>query len=123
MGSRARRRRSTRVAVMLVGLTILSSCLPSRKRGLDIEGQLNYKLEELNLLLPPSIHLQWLKTNDTIALIDVNPVTGTYHVLAESRTQEQMIENAAVLIRVLKRAHASRFKKHQEKLELEKAEK
>jgi hypothetical protein len=93
MGSRARRRRSTRVAVMLVGLTISSSSSPSRKRGVDIEGQLNYKLEELNLLLP-SMHLQWLKTNDTIALIDVNPVTGTYHVLAQSRTQEQMIENA-----------------------------
>jgi hypothetical protein len=107
---------------MLVALTILSSCLPSRKRGLDIAGQLNYKLEELNLLLP-SMHLQWLKTNDTIALIDVNPVTGTYHVLAQSRTQEQMVENAAVLVRVLRRAHASRFKKYQEKLEREKAEK
>jgi hypothetical protein len=122
MGSRARRR-STSVAVMLVALTILSSCLPSRKRGLDIEGQLNYKVEELNLLLPLSMHLQWLKTNDTIALIDVNPVTGTYHVLAQSRTQEQMVENAAVLVRVLRRAHASRFKKYQEKLEREKAEK
>ena len=93
------------MAVMLVGLTILSSSSPSRKRGLDIEGQLNYKLEELNLLLPPSMHLQWLKTNDTIALIDVNPVTGTYHVLAQTKTREQMIENAAFLIRVLKRAH------------------
>jgi hypothetical protein len=121
MGSRARRR-STSVAVMLVALTILSSCLPSRKRGLDIAGQLNYKLEELNLLLP-SMHLQWLKTNDTIAIIDVNPITGTYHVLAQSGTQEQMVENAAVLVRVLRRAHASRFKKYQEKLEREKAEK
>jgi hypothetical protein len=109
MGSRARRR-STRVAVMLVGLTILSSSSPSRERGVDIKGQLNYKLEELNLLLP-SMDLQWLKTNDTIALIDVNPITRTYHVLAQSRTQEQMIENAAALIRVLKIAHASRFKK------------
>jgi hypothetical protein len=34
-----------------------------------------------------------------------------------------MIENAALLIRVLKRAHASRFKKYQEKLEQEKVEK
>jgi hypothetical protein len=33
-----------------------------------------------------------------------------------------MIENAAVLVRVLKRAHAGRFKKYQEKLEREKAE-
>jgi len=88
----------------------------------DTDDQLIDKLQELNLLLP-SMHLQWLKTNDTIALIDVNPVTGTYHVLAQSRTQEQMIENAAVLIRVLKRAHASRFKKYQEKLEREKVEK
>ncbi|HKH86358.1 MAG TPA: hypothetical protein VKA40_07390 [Nitrososphaera sp.] len=89
---------------------------------MDTDDQLIDKLQELNLLLP-SMHLQWLKTNDTIALIDVNPVTGTYHVLAQSRTQEQMIENAAVLIRVLKRAHASRFKKYQEKLEREKVEK
>ncbi len=68
------------------------------------------------------MHLQWLKTNATIALIDVSPVTGTYHVLAQTKTREQMIENAAVLIRVLKRAHASRFKKYQENLEKEKAE-
>jgi hypothetical protein len=88
----------------------------------DTDDQLIDKLQELNLLLP-SMHLQWLKTNDTIALIDVNPVTGTYHVLAQSRTQEQMIENAAVLIRVLKRAHASRFKKYQVKLERENVEK
>jgi hypothetical protein len=33
-----------------------------------------------------------------------------------------MVENAAILISVLKRAHASRFKKYQEKLEREKAE-
>jgi hypothetical protein len=105
----------------LFSLTILSSSSPLKKKGLDIEGQLNYELQELNLLLP-SMHLQWLKTNDTIALIDVNPVTGTYHVLAQSRTQEQMIENAAVLVRVLRRAHASRFRKYQEKLESEKAE-
>jgi hypothetical protein len=31
-----------------------------------------------------------------------------------------MIESAAVLVRVLKRAHAIRFKKYQEKLEKEK---
>jgi hypothetical protein len=122
MGSRARRRRSTRVEAVLVlfSLTVLSSSSPSRKRGLDIEGQLNDKLQELNLLLPPSMHLQWLKTNDTIALIDVNPVTGTYDVLAQTRMREQMTENAAVLIRVLKRAHTSRFKKYQGKLEREK---
>jgi hypothetical protein len=41
-------------------------------------------------------------------------------VLAQARSQEQMIENAAVLVRVLKRAHASRFKKYQERLEREK---
>jgi hypothetical protein len=113
------------VAVMLVGLTILSSCLPSRKRGLDIEGQLNYKLEQLNLLLP-DMHLQWLINKNakaTVALIDVNPVGGSYQVLAQARTQEQMVESAAVLIRVLRRAHASRFKKYQEKLEREKTEK
>jgi len=61
------------------------------------------------------MHLQWLFNNNndtkaTVALIDVNPIGGSYQVLAESRTQEQMIENAAVLIRVLRRAHASRFK-------------
>jgi hypothetical protein len=39
------------------------------------------------------------------------------HVGVCPSRQEQMIENAAVLIRVLKRAHASRFKKYQEKLE------
>jgi hypothetical protein len=33
-----------------------------------------------------------------------------------------VIENAAVLVRVLKRAHTSRFKKYQVKLEQEKAE-
>jgi len=69
------------------------------------------------------MHLQWLNTNATFALVDVNPVTGSYHVLAQARTQEQMVESAAVLVRVLRRAHASRFKKYQEKLEREKAEK
>jgi hypothetical protein len=57
------------------------------------------------------------------ALIDINPVNGKYQVLAQSSTQGQMIENAAVLVRVLKRAHASRFKKYQEKLQREKEEK
>jgi hypothetical protein len=33
------------------------------------------------------------------------------------------VENAAVLVRMLRRAHASRFKNYQEKLEREKAEK
>jgi hypothetical protein len=69
------------------------------------------------------MHLQWLNTNSIVALIDVNPVNGKYQVLAQASTQEQMIENAAVLVRVLKRAHASRFKKYQEKLEREKTEK
>jgi hypothetical protein len=70
------------------------------------------------------MHLQWLiNTNASVALVDVNPVTGSYHVLVQASTQEQMMENAAVLVRVLKRAHASRFKKYQEKLEREKAEK
>jgi hypothetical protein len=36
--------------------------------------------------------------------------------------QEHMVENAAVLVRML-RAHASRFKNYQEKLERDKAEK
>lgn len=92
-----------------------------RRRGLNADSQLNYELEELNLLLP-SMHLQWLNSNSTVALINVNPVSGTYHVLAQSRTREQMVENAAVLVRVLRRAHASRFKKYQEELEHEKAE-
>jgi hypothetical protein len=65
-------------------------------RGLDIERQLNYKLQELNLLLPPSMHLQWLKTNATIALIDVNPVTRTCHMLAQTTTREQMSDNDAI---------------------------
>jgi hypothetical protein len=69
------------------------------------------------------MHLQWLNTKANFALIDVNPVGRSYQVLAQARTQEQMIENAAVLVRVLKRVHASRFKKYQEKLEKEKAEK
>ena len=51
------------------------------------------------------MHLQWLNTNAIVALIDANSVSGTYHVLAKTRTREQMIENAAFLIRVLKRAH------------------
>jgi hypothetical protein len=89
---------------------------------LDIDGQLSYYLEQLNLLLP-QMHLQWLNTKTCFALIDVNPVGGSYQVLAQASTQQQMIENAAVLVRVLKRAHASRFKKYQEKLECEKAEK
>lgn len=38
-------------------------------------------------------------------------------------SQEHMVENAAVLVRMLRRAHASRFKIYQEKLEREKAEK
>ena len=72
------------------------------------------------------MHLQWLINKNakaTVALIDVNPVGGSYQVLAQARTQEQMVESAAVLIRVLRRAHASRFKKYQEKLEREKTEK
>jgi hypothetical protein len=89
---------------------------------LDIDRQLNYYLEQLNLLLP-KMHLQWLNTKANFALIDVNPVGRSYQVLAQARTQEQMIENAAVLVRGLKRVHASRFKKYQEKLEKEKAEK
>jgi hypothetical protein len=89
---------------------------------LDDNSQLNYYLEQLNLLLP-NMHLQWLNTKASFALIDVNPVGGSYQVLAQASTQEQMIENAAVLVRVLRRAHASRFKKYQEKLEREKAEK
>jgi hypothetical protein len=48
------------------------------------------------------MHLQWLNSKATVALIDVNPIGGTYHVLAQTRTQEQMVENAAVLVRVLK---------------------
>jgi hypothetical protein len=56
-------------------------------------------------------------------LIDVSPVGGKYQVLAPASTQEQMIENAVVLVRVLRRTHASRFKKYQEKLEREKMEK
>ena len=68
------------------------------------------------------MHLQWLNMKNTVGLIDVNPVGGSYQVLAQASTQEQMIENAAVLVRVLRRAHASRFKKYQEKLEQEKAE-
>jgi hypothetical protein len=94
----------------------------SKRRGLDIDSKLNYYLEQLNLLLP-NMHLQWLSTKSTVALIDVSPVNGSYQVLAQASAQEQMIENAAVLVRVLKRAHASRFRKYQEKLELEKAEK
>jgi hypothetical protein len=90
---------------------------------LDIDSQLNYYLEQLNLLLP-NMHLQWLNnTKASFALIDVNPVSEKYQVLAQATTQEQMVENAAVLVRVLRRAHASRFKKYQEKLEQEKAEK
>jgi hypothetical protein len=92
---------------------------------LDIDSELNYYLEQLNLLLP-DMHLQWLFNKNAkanFALIDVNPVGGSYQVLAQARTQEQMIENAAVLVRVLKRAYASRFKKYQEKLEREKADK
>ena len=68
------------------------------------------------------MHLQWLSTKSTVALIDVNPVSGKYQMLAQANTQQQMIENAAVLVRVLKRAHASRFKNYQENLEREKAE-
>jgi hypothetical protein len=68
------------------------------------------------------MHLQWLNTNTKVALIDLNPVTGAYHVLAQASTQEQMAQNAVVLVRVLKRAHANRFKKYQERLEREKAE-
>ena len=109
--------------VTVVTLTILGSTSPHKKRGLDIDSELNYYLEQLNLLLP-NMHLQWVfnNTKATVALIDVNPVGGSYQVLAQSTTEEQMIENAAVLVRVLKRAHASRFKKYQEKLEREKAE-
>ena len=55
------------------------------------------------------MHLQWLSTKSTVALIDVNPVSGKYQMLAQANTQQQMIENAAVLVRVLKRAHASRL--------------
>ncbi len=69
------------------------------------------------------MHLQWLNTNAKIALIDVNPVGGSYQVLAQASTPEQIIENAAVLVRVQKRAHASRFKKYQQALEGEKSEK
>jgi len=90
--------------------------------GTDVDSQLNYYLEQLNLLLP-HMHLQWLNTNAKVILIDVNPLGGSYHVLAQARTQKHMVENAAVLVRVLKRAHASRFKKYQEKLEREKVEK
>jgi hypothetical protein len=50
------------------------------------------------------MHLQWLNTNSIVALIDVNPVNGKYQVLAQASTQastqEQMIENAAVLVRL-----------------------
>ena len=89
-------RRGTR-GVARVTFAILSSYFPSKKRrGLDIERQLNYKLQELNLLLPPSMHLQWLKTNATIALIDVNPVTRTCHMLAQTTTREQMSDNDAI---------------------------
>jgi hypothetical protein len=41
------------------------------------------------------MHLQWLFNNNTkatVALIDVNPVGGSYQVLAQSTTEEQMIE-------------------------------
>ncbi len=71
------------------------------------------------------MHLQWLNNNTQtkIALIDINPVNGKYQVLAQANTQQQMIENVAVLVRVLKRAHASRFIKYQEKLEKEKEQK
>jgi hypothetical protein len=86
---------------------------------LDIDTHQNYYLEKLNLLLP-DIHLQWLSTKSTVALVDINPVNGKDQVLAQASTQEQMVENAAVLIRALKRAHASGFKKYQEKLEKEK---
>lgn len=41
------------------------------------------------------MHLQWLRTKASVALIDVNPVSGTYHVLAHTTTREQMVENAA----------------------------
>ena len=84
------------------------------------DSELNYYLEQLDLLLP-NMHLQWLNTKEAkIALIDVNPVSGSYQALAQASSREQMIENAAVLVRVLKRSHASRFKKYQEKLEREK---
>jgi hypothetical protein len=69
------------------------------------------------------MHLQWLNTKASFALIDITPVNGKYQVLAQASTQEQMIENAAVLVHVLKRAHASRLRKYQEKLQREKAEK
>lgn len=85
-------------------LTILSSSSShlSKSIGLDIDGQLSYYLEQLNLLLP-QMHLQWLNTKTCFALIDVNPVGGSYQVLAQASTQQQMIENAAVLVRALKR--------------------
>jgi hypothetical protein len=62
---------------------------------LDIDSQLNYYLEQLNLLLP-HMHLQWLNTKASFALIDVNPVSGSYQVLAQASTREEMIENAVV---------------------------
>lgn len=74
-------------------------------------------------LLLPDMHLQWLNIKSTVALIDVNPISGKYQVLAQASTQQEMIENAAVLVCVLKRAHASRFKMYQEKLERDKVEK
>ena len=59
--------------------------------GID-DSQLNYYLEQLNLLLP-QMHLQWLNnTKASFDLIDVNPVGGSYQVLAQAATQEQMVE-------------------------------
>lgn len=51
------------------------------------------------------MHLQWLNTNSIVALIDVNPVNGKYQVLAQPSTREQMIENAAVLVRLLRQLY------------------
>jgi hypothetical protein len=42
------------------------------------------------------MHLQWLNTKASFALIDVNPVSGSYQVLAQASTREEMIENAVV---------------------------
>jgi hypothetical protein len=68
-------------------LDYISSSSPAKKRGLDINSQLNYYLEQLNLLLP-DMHLQWLfnNTKATVALIDVNPVGRSYQVLAQTRS-------------------------------------
>ena len=86
--------------VLVITLTILGSTSPHKKRGLDIDSELNYYLEQLNLLLP-NMHLQWLFNNNndtkaTVALIDVNPIGGSYQVLAQARTQEHMMENSAL---------------------------